>query len=184
LAHEAAGETTEAVKWIDLAHKNTSREGHMELWREVNFDRGLIHMIAWMGSDAPKLTRPFEIAIASFQQFLDSESKAVHWAEYDLACLYATSAENHIARKLPPRETYERAARHFEKFLHQVRDLDVDTITLARAVLAIDQNAKREVGGPVACPAIKTAWEGAGKDWGTVLTALSPTRTGAHAASL
>jgi tetratricopeptide (TPR) repeat protein len=126
-------------------------------------------MKAWLESDAPKLSREFETAISSFQQFLDAQSKLVHWAEYGIACLYATSAANQVTRKLPASERYERAVRHFEKFLQNLDGLDAqdqgETIKLARTVLDIDPNGKRELAGPVECPAIKEAWVGIGRDW-------------------
>jgi hypothetical protein len=37
----------------------------------------------------------------------------------------------------------------------------------------IARNEKRAPGEPVACPAIKDAWEGIGRDWNEVLTGLS-----------
>lgn len=178
LAHEAIGETAEAIKWIDLAHKNTQRDVHLELWREVNFDRGLIHMIAWLESDAPKPTRAFEIAVSSFQQFLDTQSKSVHWAEYDIACLHATAAAHHVNRNLSALETYTRAVRHFDKFLSAVKAIDSENrenvVQMVRVVLGeIARNEKREPGDPVPCPAIKKAWEELGRDWNHVLTVLS-----------
>jgi tetratricopeptide (TPR) repeat protein len=178
MAHDAIGDTAEAIKWIELAHKNMQRDGHMELWREVNFDRGLIHMIAWINRDAPKPTPDFEMAVSSFQQFLDAQSKSTHWAEYDIACLHATVAAHHVERKLSAVETYTRAVRHFDKFLSAVKALDPENrdkvIELVHVVLGkIARNEKRAPGEPVACPAIKDAWEGIGRDWNEVLTGLS-----------
>jgi tetratricopeptide (TPR) repeat protein len=169
LSHDAIGETEEAKKWIDIAHKESSRDEYPAQWNEVVYDRGLIHMIAWLREKGQR-GRNFEVAAQSFNAFLDHRPKSPHWAEYNLACLHAKAAEDEQGNQA----AQAKAVEHFDRFLHQVSGIiDPDKLKAAREigrrVLSLDANEKSERRGPlepVECPAIKKAWDATTtRDW-------------------
>lgn len=163
LSHDAIGETEEAKKWIEIAYKGSSRDDYPAQWNEVVYDRGLIHMIAWLREKGQLRGHNFEVAAQSFNAFLDHRPKSPHWAEYNLACLHAKAAEDEQASQA----TQAKAIEHFDRFLHEVRAIiDPDKSKAARdigrRVLSLDANEKSERRGPlepVECPAIKKAWD-------------------------
>jgi hypothetical protein len=170
LSHDAVGETEAAKKWIETAYKDSSRDEYPAQWNEVVYDRGLIHMIAWMREKAQLRGRNFEVAAQSFHAFLDHRPKSPHWAEYNLACLHAKAAEDEQANQAAQAKAIE----HFDRFLHQVSGI-IDpgkskaARDIGRRVLSLDGNEKSERRGPlepVECPAIKKAWDATTtRDW-------------------
>ena len=170
LSHDAIGETEEAKKWIQVAYNESSRDEYPAQWKEVVYDRGLIHMIAWLREKANVRTRNFEVATQSFHAFLDHQPKSPQWAEYNLACLHARAAEDEQASQA----TQAKAVQHFDRFLHQISGIiDPDKSKAARdigrRVLSINANergVKRGPLEPVECPAIRKAWDAIEKrDW-------------------
>ncbi len=171
LSHDAIGETEQAKKWIETAYKESSRDEYPAQWNEIVYDRGLIHMIAWLREAGHVRTPNFEVAAQSFNAFLDHRPKSPHWADYNLACLHAKAAEDEQANQA----TMAKAIQHFDRFLHEVRAIvDPDkmkaTRDIGRRVLAIDGEKSERRGPlePVECPAIKKAWDAiANRDWQT-----------------
>jgi len=172
LSHDAIGESEEAKKWIEIAYKESSRDQYPAQWNEIVYDRGLIHMIAWLREKARLRTRNFEVAAQSFNAFLDHRPKTPHWAEYNLACLHAKAAEDEQADQA----TQAKAVQHFDRFLHEISAIVEPEKSRAardigRRVLSIDTGEKTERRGPlepVECPAIKKAWDAIAKrDWQT-----------------
>lgn len=163
LAHDAIGDTTEAKRWIEAAYKDASREEYPSMWDDIVYDRGLIHMIAWLREKSQQRSRNFEVAADSFNAFLDHRPKTPHWAEYNLACLHATASESESIKQV----AWAKALGHFDNFLHQFQSiLDPDKAkyqrAIARRVLAIAGSEKSEKRGPlepVECPAIKNTWD-------------------------
>jgi tetratricopeptide (TPR) repeat protein len=171
LANDAIGDSESAKKWIDTAYHDTSRDDYPTQWDEIVYDRGLIHMIAWLREKDPHRDKNFEVAAQSFNAFLDHRPRSPHWAEYNLACLHAEAAQSELIKQ----STQAKAAEHFDKFLHGIRAIsDQDKLEanrkIARRVLSLNANDKEEKRGPlepVECPAIKDAWDAAkgGGSW-------------------
>jgi tetratricopeptide (TPR) repeat protein len=187
LAHEAIGETETAKKWIDRAHENqtTLSTDYPALWRDIIYDRGLIYMLNWLRKEAPQRTDTFEVAAASFHEFLDSGVKIAHWGLYNLACLHATAATNEVARQVSAASTYDKVVQYLDQFLRKLHQLpfvvDEDkqayNFNLARRVLLespADKPYQRRPGEVVQCPLIKKAWEGANRDWTEIVKQLLP----------
>jgi len=165
LSRDAVGEAHEAIKWIEAAHKELSRDDYPTIWNDIVYDRGLIHMIAWLRQKEQRRAEDFELAAQSFNMFLDHKPKHPHWADFNLACLHATAAESGSVQQL----ARTKAIDYFHKFLREIQGIvDPDKLdynrAIARRVLALNASQKTEKRGPlepVECPAIKDAWDAA-----------------------
>jgi hypothetical protein len=170
LSRDAVGETRDAIKWIEAAHKDLSRDDYPTIWDDIVYDRGLLHMIAWLREKGQRRTEDFELAAQSFNMFLDHRPKRPYWADFNLACLHASAAENEAVQGL----TRTKAMDHFYKFLREIQGIvDPEKLNynraVARRVLALnapDKTDKRGPLEPVECPAIKNAWDAeSGRSW-------------------
>jgi tetratricopeptide (TPR) repeat protein len=169
LSHDAIGDAEEAKRWINVAYEQSVRDVYPTQWKEVVYDRGLIHMVAWLREAVRGRTRNFELAAQSFNAFLDHTPKSSYWAEYNLACLHAKAAEDEQSNQA----TQVKAVQHFDRFVHAYQGInDPDQLKkargVARRVLAIgsEKGERRGPLEPVECPAIEKAWIAIEKrDW-------------------
>jgi len=169
LSYDAIGDPDSAKKWIQIAFDETPRDRYPALWNEIAYDRGLIHLVAWLRVPRQARNGDFESAAQSFNLFLDRKPTVAHWADYHLACLHAKAAEHEPIKQA----THAKATEFFDKFLHGIKAVVGDekiksNRKIIRRILALNGMDRNEARGPlepVECPAIKDAWVATDRNW-------------------
>jgi tetratricopeptide (TPR) repeat protein len=169
LSYDAIGDPDSAKKWIQIAFNETPRDLYPTLWNDIAYDRGLIHLVAWLRVPRQARNEDFESSAQSFNLFLDRKPKVAHWADYHLACLHAKAAEHEPIKQA----TQAKATEFFDKFLHEIKAVMGDekieyNRKIVRRVLAlngVDRTERRGPLEPVECPAIKDAWMATDRNW-------------------
>lgn len=153
MAEEARGDFRLAEQSLRQARSLLSSDSPMA--KDFTYDIGLMELILWLKQDPTKETKTYLDAQQSFSQFLNNGGTPSHWANYHLACLKATRAEDNslasdgqIALRQEANQKLEQAVRELISYGSKKAP---SQRAMMKQLLTDPSKFLRHAGDPVAC---------------------------------
>lgn len=160
MTQEALGQYEQAGRTLSLAEE--LMPNNLQLTLDVVYDLGIINLILWLNSDAPKDTQQYGDAMLKFQNFLERRGFPSHWALYHLACLnsrrsedVSLSAEEVQRLRTLANDQLGRSVREIAEYASNKAPKQRD---MMRNLLLAPNEFSRKSGDPVVCPSIIRSW--------------------------
>jgi len=130
----------------------------------IKYYIGFLHTMIWldMNTELYSNTTNYENAVTQFNNYINSQGYPPHWANYHLACLYATRASDQSL------ESYERDRLEFlsnenlESAINYLENYNsekaIQQKQMMRTILLQPDRYRRIVSNPIPCPQVRDIW--------------------------